>query len=72
VIVFAVARFSSLSGLSAITAVAIASLMGWFGMDYMVSPFYTIPLCALMFYTHRANIQRLLQGTERNFRKENP
>ena len=66
--VFAVARLSSLSGLSAIAGITLASLLGFLE----VGTIYSMCLCILMFYTHRSNIARLKQGTERNFKKKAP
>lgn len=54
------ARYSSLS---ALVAAALAPLMAWL-FDKPDVASICIPLVALIFWRHRANIQRLMQGEE--------
>lgn len=59
IIVFAASRISSLSALCASLAAVIAYL--WLGMPQV---WFVLLLAMLVFFTHRANIARLLMGTE--------
>lgn len=57
-----VAKISKYSSLAAICAVLVAPFYTW-----LLKPIYTIPvsmLCALILFRHKANIRRLIQGTE--------
>ncbi len=59
IIVFAASRISSLSALCASLAAVIACL--WLGLPQV---WFVLLLAMLVFFTHRANIARLLMGTE--------
>ncbi len=59
IIVFAASRISSLSALCASLAAVIAYL--WLGLPQV---WFVLLLAMLVFFTHRANIARLLMGTE--------
>ena len=59
---YLVAKFTRYSSLAAITAVSLAPLYTW-----LLKPIYTYPvlmLSALIIVRHRANIIRLIKGTE--------
>jgi glycerol-3-phosphate acyltransferase PlsY len=61
---FALTRISSLAALSAAAFVPIgAHLLG----ETNFATFTLLALSVLVFWTHRANIQRLLKGTEPKF-----
>lgn len=59
-IVAAIARYSSLSGLTA--SLATPAMLWWAGQSAVALLF--VLLTALVFYMHRANIARLIAGTE--------
>jgi len=59
-IVAAIARYSSLSGLTA--SLATPLMLWWTGQSAVALLF--VLLTALVFYMHRANIGRLIDGTE--------
>ena len=63
--VFYITRYSSLSSLFAIGYSAIVA----YTMDHYVTALLCLNLAAIIILTHRANIQRLLEGTEHSFRK---
>ncbi len=63
---FAATRFSSLSS---ITSIGISGVIAYLLHDEMTS-MLCLALAALIVFTHRANIQRLLAGTEPAFRKK--
>ncbi|WP_448568371.1 glycerol-3-phosphate 1-O-acyltransferase PlsY [Thalassotalea ganghwensis] len=59
---YLVAKFTRYSSLAAITAVSLAPLYTW-----LLKPIYTYPvlmLSGLIIFRHKANIIRLLKGTE--------
>ena len=64
VAVFAATRFSSLAGLTAMSIATLASIFAMSSREVMI---FAVPVLLLLFYTHRANIQRLLNGTEHRF-----
>ncbi len=68
-IVLAISRYISLSSLSAVAAVPMTMFVRYniFRVDiqgYHTLIYFTIGVVALLFYTHRKNIKRLLEGTE--------
>lgn len=63
-IVFALSKTVSLASLSAVLCSAVAAY--WFITPYFIM---SLVLCALIFYKHKENIKRLLNGTELKFKK---
>lgn len=70
VVVFALARISSVASLSAALAVGIAGTVfyaqGMLALAYMILIWVAV---ALIFYLHRENIKRLIEGKENRFQK---
>jgi glycerol-3-phosphate acyltransferase PlsY len=62
---FAITRISSLSS---IMAIGYSSIAAYVLTDELVA-LLCLTLAALIVFTHRANIKRLLQGTEASFRR---
>ncbi|MBI1239277.1 MAG: glycerol-3-phosphate 1-O-acyltransferase PlsY [Alphaproteobacteria bacterium] len=57
------AGLTRMSSLSALVAAALSPVFLWLGDEYLIAG-AALLLTALIFYTHRANIQRILAGTE--------
>ena len=72
-IVFAITGIVSISSLTGAAAVMIGTLVmflnGWAGVD-AVQLGLMVVMGVLAFYMHRANIKRLLNGTESSFKKK--
>ena len=72
-IVFLATGIVSLSSLVGATTVVVTTVVmyvfGWAGVD-SVQLVLTIVMAVLAFYMHRANIKRLLDGTESSFKKK--
>ena len=72
-IVFAITGIVSASSLTGAVAVMVATLVmflnGWAGVD-AVQLVLMLVMGVLAFYMHRANIKRLLNGTESSFKKK--
>ncbi len=74
IVIVAVTRYVSLGSLTVTVLFAVGLVMegqlGWFGMDWPhLLEMYAIGLLFVLsaFYKHRANIQRLREGTENKF-----
>lgn len=68
-IVFVSSRFVSLGSISAAVAFPLTLFFRWnvFNVhiqDYFVLIYFSIGIAALLIYTHRSNIKRLIKGTE--------
>ena len=72
-VVFAITGIVSLSSLTGAVAVMITTLVmylnGWAGVE-VVQLVLMLVMGVLAFYMHRANIKRLLNGTESSFKKK--
>lgn len=72
-VVFAITGIVSLSSLTGAAAVMITTLVmylnGWAGVE-VVQLVLMLVMGVLAFYMHRANIKRLLNGTESSFKKK--
>ena len=66
-VVFAVLRISSVAGMTAAVATPVAA--AWFGRFDLV--LLLVALALLAVWKHRANIDRLMQGTEPRFGRKN-
>ncbi|AIF81949.1 hypothetical protein I862_06975 [endosymbiont of Acanthamoeba sp. UWC8] len=64
ILVFALSRTVSLASLSAALCSTITAF--WFATPYFIM---SLVLCILIFYRHKDNIKRLLNGTELKFKK---
>lgn len=53
-----------ISSLSALTAYALAPVYTWWQTGSLTTAAWMLPMSALIWWRHRANIQRLLNGTE--------
>ena len=74
IVIVAVTRYVSLGSLTVTVLFAVGLVvegqLGWFGMDWPhLLEMYAIGLLFVLsaFYKHRANIQRLREGTENKF-----
>jgi glycerol-3-phosphate acyltransferase PlsY len=72
VVVFLISRFTSLASIVAAVVLPIAVLLmvARSGTDYWLLVAFTILVAALAIWRHRANIVRLLNGTENRFGKK--
>ena len=72
-VVFAITGIVSLSSLTGAAAVMVTTLVmylnGWAGVE-VVQLVLMLVMGVLAFYMHRANIKRLLNGTESSFKKK--
>jgi acyl phosphate:glycerol-3-phosphate acyltransferase len=70
--VFLISRFTSLASLSAALALPIAVVLigGKAGIDFWLLFGSSVLMTALAIWRHRANIVRLLNGTENRFGKK--
>ena len=72
-IVFAITGIVSLSSLTGAATVVVSTLVmylnGWAGVEVVQLTLMTV-MGVLAFYMHRANIKRLLNGTESSFKKK--
>ncbi|MBA8666356.1 glycerol-3-phosphate 1-O-acyltransferase PlsY [Holosporaceae bacterium 'Namur'] len=64
ILVFALSRTVSLASLCAVLCSTITAF--WFATPYFIM---SLVLCILIFYRHKDNIKRLLNGTELKFKK---
>lgn len=55
---------SKISSLAALSAAALAPLYVWFFLRSPVLTIATVLMCALLFWRHKTNIQRILRGEE--------
>jgi len=69
IILFAITRYVSLASIGAATAIPAAAWWLYGATNYVLPAVLTI-LGILIIWRHRSNIQRLLNGTEHQFRKE--
>ncbi len=69
IVVFIVARYVSLASLTAAVALPVAV---WLTQDNTALRIVTLALGALAIYKHRANIRRLLHGTEHRLGSKKP
>jgi glycerol-3-phosphate acyltransferase PlsY len=69
ILVIAFTRFVSLASISASAALPFAT---WFTTGSLTLTIFTGVLGALAIYKHKANIQRLLNGTENRLKKRQP
>lgn len=64
--IFAITRISSLSALASLTGVVLGKgYQIWKGTASLSSMLFMVVLAALLIWTHRSNIKRLLAGTEK-------
>ncbi|RIJ28711.1 glycerol-3-phosphate 1-O-acyltransferase PlsY [Henriciella algicola] len=63
----AVFFFSRISSLAALTAATLVPIGGWLLGETQFAVGVLVVLSALVFWTHRANLKRLLSGTEPKF-----
>ena len=70
--VFFTSRYTSLASISAAVALPIAVLLigGKTGIDFWLLAGFSVVMTALAIWRHRANIVRLLNGTENRFGKK--
>ena len=66
VIVFAISRISSLS---AIVAAVLSPLFSWFLLPYKDYVLMVLVMAIMLVWRHKSNIQKLLAGTEGDFKK---
>ena len=62
-----VAYVSRISSLAALTAAALAPFFVWFVLGSAVLTLATVLMCAILFWRHKSNIQRILRGEESKF-----
>jgi glycerol-3-phosphate acyltransferase PlsY len=65
-----VAALTRYSSLAALVAAALAPLYVWFMLGHLALSLLTLLLAALLFWRHRANIQRLIHGEESRIGKK--
>jgi glycerol-3-phosphate acyltransferase PlsY len=66
-------RYVSVGSLSAVSALPLFLLIANFGFGHLTPPalwILAVVMVCLIFYTHRANIRRLMAGTESRFGRE--
>ncbi len=73
IVVFVATRYVSVASIVAAGAVGITAWFRCFQTEWLISSVLSL-LCALVIWRHKANIQRLLQGSENRFqfRRHNP
>jgi glycerol-3-phosphate acyltransferase PlsY len=65
-VVWAVVAFGfKISSLAALTAAVLLPLGGFYVFGNAPTAWIMVPICALLFWRHRANIRQLLEGKER-------
>ena len=65
-VVWATVAFGfKISSLAALTAAVLLPLGGFFVFGNSPTAWIMVPICALLFWRHRANIRQLLEGKER-------
>ena len=67
IIVFAIGRISSLS---AIVAAALSPIYAWFLLPYKDYVLMVLLMAVMLVWRHKANIQKLLAGTEAGFKSK--